>query len=122
MKVHLPLDFVIGDDFSDTANTEVATDETGIKAGWEGFDCAEKTRTRNDGVIRAAKTVVWNGPLGVFELAPFQGGTKAGIESLVEATKEGATTIIGGGDTATAAKVFGVEDRSATSAPGAVRA
>lgn len=111
VKIHLPVDYITGDDFSENANTGSADDESGIPDGMEGFDCGPKSRELFAEVIKGARTIVWNGPLGVFELKPFQGGTRAGLEAVVEATKSGATTIIGGGDTATAAKDFGVDDQ-----------
>jgi phosphoglycerate kinase len=69
-------------------------------------------------VIGRAKTVVWNGPPGVFEIEPFSGGTKAMAEAVAKATENGATTIVGGGDTATAAKKFGVEKKVTHSSTG----
>lgn len=109
VKLVLPVDYITGDAFSDTCAVGQATDETGIGANLMGLDCGAVSRQRNAESIRRAKTVVWNGPMGVFEMTPFQEGTKTLLEEAVESTKNGATVIIGGGDTATAAVQFGCE-------------
>jgi phosphoglycerate kinase len=111
VRIHLPVDFVTGDAFSPTANTGTATVETGIPDGWEGFDCGPKSRERFAEVIANSKTIVWNGPCGVFEFDIFAEGTKAMANAVAAATSAGAITIVGGGDTATAAKKFGVIDK-----------
>jgi phosphoglycerate kinase len=111
VKIHLPTDYVTGDKFGPDANVGAATDKTGIPAGWEGFDCGPETNKRNAEVIARAKTIVWNGPLGVFEIDKFATGTKAAMDAVVAATKRGAITVIGGGDTATAAAKWGTEDK-----------
>jgi phosphoglycerate kinase len=108
VRIHLPVDFITGDAFSPTANTGSATVESGIPDGWEGFDCGPKTRELFAKVIASAKTIVWNGPCGVFEFDIFAEGTKAMAHAVAAATTAGAITIVGGGDTATAAKKFGV--------------
>jgi len=111
VRIHLPVDFITGDAFSPTANTGVATVESGIPDGWEGFDCGPKTRDLFSKVIASAKTIVWNGPCGVFEFDLFAEGTKAMAQAVADATTAGSITIVGGGDTATAAKKFGVIDK-----------
>lgn len=111
VRIHLPVDFITGDDFSPTANTGSATVESGIPDGWEGFDCGPKTRELFAKVIASAKTIVWNGPCGVFEFDLFAEGTKAMAHAVAAATAAGSITIVGGGDTATAAKKFGVIDK-----------
>lgn len=111
VRIHLPVDFITGDAFSPTANTGSATVESGIPDGWEGFDCGPKTRELFAKVISSAKTIVWNGPCGVFEFDIFAEGTKAMANAVAAATAAGAITIVGGGDTATAAKKFGVIDK-----------
>jgi phosphoglycerate kinase len=111
VTIHLPVDFITADAFSETANRGHATLEGGIPDGFEGLDCGEETRKRFAEVAERARTIVWNGPVGVFEMAPFSGGTRALMDAVVRATKNGATTIIGGGDTATAAEAFGAEDQ-----------
>ena len=111
VKLHLPVDFVTGDDFSNDATLGAATVESGISDDLEGFDCGPKSRETFAEIVKRAKTVVWNGPLGVFEFPVFEAGTRAVGDAVVEATAAGATTIIGGGDTATAAKNFGITDK-----------
>ena len=111
VKIHLPVDFVTGDKFGADANVGAATDATGIPAGWEGFDCGPETRKQNAAVIARAKTIIWNGPLGVFEIEKFAAGTKAAMDAVVAATKAGAITVIGGGDTATAAAKWGTDSQ-----------
>lgn len=110
VKLHFPVDFITADDFSPTAAVGAATEEEGIPSGWQGLDAGPKSQAAFADVVGRAKTVVWNGPVGVFEFVPFQGGTKNLMTALVDATaKNGCTSIIGGGDTATAAKDFGME-------------
>jgi len=111
VRIHLPVDFITGDAFSPTANTGAATVESGIPDGWEGFDCGPKTRELFAKVIASAKTIVWNGPCGVFEFDIFAKGTESMASAVAAATAAGAITIVGGGDTATAAKKFGVIDK-----------
>jgi phosphoglycerate kinase len=103
VQIHLPVDYVIADKFAEDAQVQAATDASGIPAGWQGLDCGPETRKRNAEVIARAKTIVWNGPLGVFEFKNFAAGTKSAMDAVVQATKRGAVTVIGGGDTATAA-------------------
>jgi phosphoglycerate kinase len=110
VALHFPVDYVIADSFSEDANVRAASDETGIDDGWEGLDCGPLSRQKFVEVVRSARTLVWNGPIGVFEMERFAAGTRAVAEAVADATKAGATTIIGGGDTATAAKDFGIED------------
>ena len=111
VKIHLPVDYVTGDKFGPDANVGAATDATGISAGLEGFDCGPETRKQNAEVIARAKTIIWNGPLGVFELDKFAAGTKSAMDAVVAATKAGAITIIGGGDTATAAAKWKTDEQ-----------
>ncbi|XP_062513655.1 phosphoglycerate kinase 1-like [Corticium candelabrum] len=111
VKVHLPVDFITADKFSEDANTGSATRDSGIPDGWEGLDCGtESVKLFND-VVARAQTIVWNGPVGVFEFDKFANGTKAVMDAVVAATQRGATTIIGGGDTATCAAKYGTEDK-----------
>jgi phosphoglycerate kinase len=111
VKIHLPTDFICGDKFGPDANTKTATDKEGIPAGWEGMDGGPATRKAFSEVIARAKTIIWNGPPGVFEFEPFMGGTKAMAEAIAAATANGAVTVVGGGDTATAAKKCGIIDK-----------
>lgn len=103
----LPEDIIVTDDFSADANTqEVGID--GIPADWEGIDIGPKTRAKYAEVIKNSKLVVWNGPMGVFEIEPFSHGTRAVAQACAET--EG-YTVIGGGDSAAAAEKFGLADR-----------
>ena len=113
-KITLPVDFVIADKFASsdadaaTVNTKVVTKEEGVPDNWLGLDVGPKTQEIFRASILAAKTIVWNGPAGVFEVEKFAAGTKAMAADIETATNNGAITIVGGGDTATAAKKFGV--------------
>ncbi len=111
VTIHLPVDFITGDDFSPTANTGTATVEEGIPEGWEGLDIGPKSRALFTDVIAKSKTIIWNGPTGVFEFDKFAEGTKSMANAVAAATAAGAITVVGGGDTATAAKKFGVIDK-----------
>jgi len=108
VKLVLPVDYVAADKFAADANTKVVTDKEGIPAGWLGLDVGPKSIALFRETILASKTIVWNGPAGVFEFDKFAAGTIAQAEAIAEATKAGAVTVIGGGDTATAAKKFKV--------------
>jgi phosphoglycerate kinase len=108
VELIFPVDFVCGDKFGPDANTQSATLEAGIPDGWEGFDAGPKSIALYRQAILASKTIVWNGPPGVFEFEIFAGASKAMADAIAEATAAGATTVVGGGDTATAAKKFGV--------------
>jgi phosphoglycerate kinase len=111
VKLIFPVDYVCADKFDPNANTQPATDATGIPAGWQGLDAGAKSRELYREAILRAKTIIWNGPPGVFEFEKFAGATKAMAEAVAEATAKGATTVVGGGDTATAAKKFKVADK-----------
>jgi len=111
VKLIFPVDYVCGDAFSADANTQAADDASGIPAGWEGLDAGPKSIALYREAILRAKTIIWNGPPGVFEFEKFCGASKAMAEAVAEATAKGATTVVGGGDTATAAKKFGVADK-----------
>ncbi len=111
VKLVFPVDYVCADKFDPNANTQPATDATGIPAGWQGLDAGPKSIELYREAILAAKTIIWNGPSGVFEFEKFAGSTKAMAAAVAEATAKGATTVVGGGDTATAAKKFKVADK-----------
>jgi phosphoglycerate kinase len=111
VRIHLPVDFITGDKFGPDSTVGSATVESGIPDGWEGFDCGPKSRELFAKVIASAKTIVWNGPCGVFEFDIFAEGTKAMAQAVAAATAGGAITIVGGGDTATAAKKFGIIEK-----------
>jgi phosphoglycerate kinase len=104
---HLPVDHVCSTAFSEDAGDIEVFDEQ-IKDGFMGLDIGPKTQTKYALVLRKAKTVVWNGPMGVFEFKPFATGTHQVAKAIAEATKQGATTIVGGGDSAAAVDKFGM--------------
>ena len=108
VELIFPIDFVCGNKYAADSDTQPATMESGIPDGWEGFDAGPKSVEFYRAAILASKTIIWNGPAGVFEFDIFAGATKAMAEAVAEATAAGATTVVGGGDTATAAKKFGV--------------
>ncbi|MGD0768182.1 MAG: phosphoglycerate kinase [Tepidisphaeraceae bacterium] len=109
-KIRLPVDNVISDKMTDDAQTKVV--EGDIPAEMEGYDIGPKTRALYKAEIAKAKTIVWNGPMGVFEKKPFAAGTKAVAEAVAEATsKNGAVTIIGGGDSAAAIEQMGLSSK-----------
>ncbi|CAL1546124.1 unnamed protein product [Lymnaea stagnalis] len=111
VTIHLPVDFIIADAFAEDANSGKSDLENGVPEGMMGLDVGEETNKRFADVIERARTIVWNGPPGVFELDKFASGTQAMMEAVVRVTRKGATTIIGGGDTATCAKKFQAEDK-----------
>jgi phosphoglycerate kinase len=111
VELIFPVDYVCADKFAPDADTRAADDASGIPDGWMGLDAGPKSTALYQDAIRGAKTIVWNGPPGVFEFDKFAGSTRAMALAIAEATAAGATTIIGGGDTATAAKKFKVADK-----------
>lgn len=112
VKLVFPTDYVTATKFGEDATVGSASDATGgIPDGLMGLDCGPVSRAENASVILSAKTIVWNGPMGVFEMAPFAEGTKAALAAAVQAAANGTTVIVGGGDTATAAAKFGAEDK-----------
>jgi len=111
VKLHFPVDFVCANRFAEDADTQPADDRAGIPAGWMGLDAGPKSIALYGAAIARAQTIVWNGPPGVFEFARFATSSKAMAEAIAAATARGATTVVGGGDTATAAKKFKVVDK-----------
>ncbi len=110
VQIHLPVDNIVADDFSNTANTQnCASGE--IPDGWEGLDVGDKSRELFAKVILASKTILWNGPMGVFEMENFQAGTKAIAVAVAEATQNGAFSLVGGGDSVSAVNQFGFNDK-----------
>lgn len=105
----LPLDTVIADKFDNEASQQ-QVDTGKIPADWMGLDIGSKTIDLFSETIKNSKTLLWNGPMGVFEMANFEKGTRAVAEAVVAATKEGAFSLIGGGDSAAAIAKFGLED------------
>ncbi|MGQ3677476.1 MULTISPECIES: phosphoglycerate kinase [Tenacibaculum] len=109
-EIHLPVDAVIADAFSNDANTQVV-DTNEIPDGWMGLDCGPKTVEKFAEVIAKSKTILWNGPLGVFEMEKFAEGTIGLGNAIAEATKNGAFSLVGGGDSVAAVKQFGFADK-----------
>lgn len=110
VNIHIPVDVIAADDFSNTANTQVC-DITKIPDGWEGVDAGPRSIENFAKVVLKSKTILWNGPLGVFEMENFAGGTIALGNSIVEATKNGAFSLVGGGDSVAAVKQFGFANK-----------
>ena len=111
VELIFPVDFVCADSFSADANTQPATLESGIPDGWQGLDAGPQSIDLYRNAILSSKTIIWNGPAGVFEFEKFAGATKAMADAVASATAAGAITVVGGGDTATAAKKFGVASK-----------
>ena len=108
-EVVLPTDSVVAQDLKENAENKVVADN--IEAGWKGLDIGPDSQALFAGKLAGAKTVVWNGPMGVFEMPPFDAGTKAVALAVAEATTQGARSIIGGGDSASAIKKMGLADQ-----------
>ena len=106
----LAIDCVVGDKFGNDANTQVV-DPMNIPDGWEGMDIGPKTRELFANVIKGSKTILWNGPCGVFEFDTFAQGSKAIAEAIAAATKDGAFSLIGGGDSVACINKFGLADQ-----------
>ena len=110
VQIHIPVDTIAADAFSNDANTQIV-DINEIPDGWEGVDAGAKSIALFHDVVMQSKTILWNGPLGVFEMENFAGGTIALGNSIAEATKKGAFSLVGGGDSVAAVKQFGFEDK-----------
>ena len=110
VQVHIPVDVLAADDFSNDANTQIV-DVRAIPEKWQGLDCGPKSKALFHEVVQKCKTILWNGPLGVFEMEAFSTGTIALGDSIAEATKNGAFSLVGGGDSVSAVKQFGFENK-----------
>ena len=110
VQVHLPVDVVAADGFKNDAKTQVV-DVDKIPDGWQGLDAGPKSLEKIKEVILQSKTILWNGPLGVFEMENFANGTKELGNFIAEATKNGAFSLVGGGDSVAAVKEFGLEPK-----------
>ncbi len=106
VQVHIPVDVIAADAFNNDANTQICNIGE-IPEGWEGVDAGPKSREIFDKIVNESKTILWNGPLGVFEMKNFAGGTIALGNSIAAATKNGAFSLVGGGDSVAAVKQFG---------------
>ena len=111
IKIVLPVDYITADKFDKDAKTGTATDKEGIPDGWMGLDVGEESIKLFKQTINEAQTILWNGPPGVFEMDNFAKGTKDTLDAAVDAAQSGKIVIIGGGDTATVAAKYGVEDK-----------
>jgi phosphoglycerate kinase len=110
VAIHLPPDSIIADRFSEEAQTQIA-DNSNIPDGWMGLDIGPKAILAFTEVILASKTLLWNGPMGVFEMEKFQAGTKAVADAIKQATGQGAYSLVGGGDSVAAVNKFGYSDK-----------
>jgi len=110
VQIHLPVDAVCADSFSANANTQIC-DVRNIPNGWMGLDIGPETLKNFQRVIQQSKTILWNGPVGVFEMDAFAEGTRAIAQSIADATQNGCYTLVGGGDSVAAANQFGVASK-----------
>ncbi len=110
VQIHLPVDVLAANDFSATAQTQTV-DINNIPDGWQGLDAGPQSIQKFDAVVNNAKTILWNGPLGVFEMTPFATATIALGNSIANATHNGAFSLVGGGDSVAAVKQFGFDDK-----------
>ena len=110
VQIHLPVDVIAADDFSNDAATQVV-DVTKIPDGWQGLDAGPKSLEQFKKIILESKTILWNGPLGVFEMENFAKGTIALGNFIADATQKGAFSLVGGGDSVAAVKQFGLEEK-----------
>ena len=110
VELHLPIDSVVADKFDANANTKISNNNS-IEPGWMGLDIGPQAQVVFARVIEESKTILWNGPMGVFEMEKFEKGTKIIAEAVVRATEKGAFSLIGGGDSAAAVAKFGFEDK-----------
>merc|ERR1719414_1025152 len=111
VEIVLPVDFVCSSKFGEDGEIKTADAKSGVPEGFMGLDCGPESIVRNAEAIAKAKTIIWNGPMGVFEMKSFESGTKSMMDKIVEVTKSGTITVIGGGDTATACLKYGTEDK-----------
>ena len=110
VKIHLPVDVVAADSFSNDANTQIV-DIKDIPDGWEGLDAGPKTNVGFSFILAQSKTILWNGPVGVFEMPKFAKGTIEIGNAVADATADGAFSLVGGGDSVAAVKQFGFADK-----------
>ena len=110
VRIHLPSDSTIADKFDANANDSTAPSNN-IPDGWMGLDIGENACDQFTNVIHKSKTILWNGPMGVFEMAKFQHGTKAIAKAVAESTEKGAFSLVGGGDSVAAVNQFGYADK-----------
>ncbi|TVR42057.1 MAG: phosphoglycerate kinase [Bacteroidia bacterium] len=110
IRIHIPADAIIADSFSNDANTRESSADN-IPNEWLGLDIGKNSIKKFGDVIENAKTILWNGPMGVFEMSKFEEGTRSIAEAIVKATRNGAFSLIGGGDSVAAINQFGLQDQ-----------
>ena len=110
VAVHLPVDAIIADSFSESANTKISSVDD-ISDGWMGLDVGPKTNEIFAEVLAKSKTILWNGPVGVFEMEKFAEGTKILGQNIAKATQNGAFSLVGGGDSVAAVQKFNLADK-----------
>ena len=110
VSFHLPVDSVVADKFSNDANTKMVNNDH-IEKGWMGLDIGSESIRQFSKTIMESKTILWNGPMGVFEMQKFQQGTKAVAEAIAQATQNGAYSLVGGGDSVAAVNEFNLADK-----------
>ena len=110
VQLLLPIDSVVADKFDAAANVKIANNHS-IEEGWMGLDIGPEATAVFKDVVLKSKTILWNGPMGVFEMAPFSAGTRGVAEAIAEATQHGAFSLIGGGDSAAAIAQFGFSEK-----------
>jgi phosphoglycerate kinase len=110
VEIHLPLDSVVADKFSDDAKTKTSSTDS-IDKGWMGLDIGKESVKRFSTVIGKSKTILWNGPMGVFEMKAFQNGTVSIAKAIAKATEDGAFSLVGGGDSVSAINKFNLADK-----------
>ncbi len=109
VEIHLPVDLVVADEFSEEARTQVVAADA-VPDGWRALDIGPESAKAFAGVLARAKAIVWNGPMGVFEMEPFSRGTEAVARAVAQATQAGATSVVGGGDSVAALNRLGLAD------------
>ena len=110
VQIHLPVDSIIADKFAADAATKIA-DNTSIENGWMGLDIGPNAIAHFSDIVANSKTILWNGPMGVFEMEAFQNGTKAIAEAVAQATAKGAFSLVGGGDSVAAVNKFNLANK-----------
>ena len=110
VKIFLPIDVIVSQSFSNN-DKQKEVDIQNIPDGWQGLDIGTKTRKKFADVIKQSNTILWNGPMGVFEMSSFQSGTKAVANAVAVATKKGSFSLVGGGDSVAAVKKFNLKDK-----------
>merc|ERR1712032_1492934 len=111
VELILPVDFVVSSKFGEDGDIKNGTKAEGVPDGFMALDCGDESNKLNAKAVEESKTIIWNGPMGVFEMAKFETGTKTLMDAVVKGTEAGVITVIGGGDTATACKKYDTETK-----------